>query len=133
MQDIRWEQRFSNLEKAEQKLRGYAERTDLNELEEQGLIQSFEYTFELAWKTLQDYLKYIGYADIAGPRPVIELAFNNGLITDGIAWIKMMKARNLASHTYDEETAKDIIAEIKSNYAGLLKDLTQFLNTKLNR
>lgn len=71
MSDIRWEQRFHNYEKAFSQLSRFMEKENLNEMEEQGLIQSFEYTFELAWKTLQDFLEERGgYLEIKGPRPV---------------------------------------------------------------
>ena len=81
--DIRWEQRFSNYSKALAKLEQVATREDVNslsELEQEGMIQRFEYTYELAWKTLQDLLEHKGYTDIKGPTPVLEQAFKDGYI-----------------------------------------------------
>jgi len=52
-------------------------------MEEQGLIKAFEYTYELAWKTLQDLLNYKGYSNIVGPRPVLEQSFRDGYLHDG--------------------------------------------------
>lgn len=98
-------------------------KEDLNEMEEQGLIKAFEYTYELSWKTLQDLLKEKGYRDIIGPRPVIEQSFQDGLITDGKSWMQMHKSRNLTSHTYDEDTANEIVKQIQEKYYYLLKDL----------
>jgi nucleotidyltransferase substrate binding protein (TIGR01987 family) len=126
-QDIRWILRFSNLSKAYLRLEKYLEEKDLNELEKQGLIKAFEYTFELSWKTLQDFLLENGYRDIKGPKPVIQQSFQDGYITDGKGWLKMIEGRNLTSHTYDEETAESIILAIRASYAGLFKDLVQKL------
>ncbi len=121
--DIRWQQRFSNYTKAFNQLERFMLKEDLNEMEEQGLIKAFEYTYELSWKTLQDLLKEKGYLDIVGPRPVIEQSFQDGYIADGKGWMEMHKSRNLTSHTYDEETAVEIIAAIRETYFDLLKEL----------
>lgn len=119
--DIRWQQRFINLQKAFNQLERFIARKKLNEMEEQGLIKAFEYTYELSWKTLQDLLKEKGYTDIVGPRPVIEQSFQDGYITDGKGWLRMHQSRNLTSHTYDEETAIEIIEEIRNRYFDLFK------------
>ena len=95
----------------------------LNEMEEQGLIKAFEYTYELSWKTLQDLLKDKGYTNVVGPKPVIEQSFQDGYIVDGKGWMRMHVSRNLTSHTYDEETAEEIIKSIRSEYFDLLKNL----------
>lgn len=121
--DIRWLQRFVNFNKAFTQLERFVSKENLNEMEEQGLIKAFEYTYELSWKTLQDLLKEKGYSDIIGPRPVIEQSFQDGLITDGKGWMQMHKSRNLTSHTYDEETADEIIDQIREHYFNLLKEL----------
>lgn len=122
-QDIRWQQRFANFNKAFSQLERFVGRSDLNEMEEQGLIKAFEYTYELSWKTLQDLLKEKGYLDILGPRPVIEQSFQDGYISNGKGWMQMHKSRNLTSHTYDEQTAGEIIREIRSLYFDLLNEL----------
>jgi len=121
--DIRWHQRFINFNKAFNQLERFIEKKVLNEMEEQGLIKSFEYTYELAWKTLQDLLNEKGYNNIVGPRPVIEQCFQDGYITDGMAWMHMHKSRNLTSHTYDENVVKEIIEDIRNVYFMLLKNL----------
>jgi nucleotidyltransferase substrate binding protein (TIGR01987 family) len=127
-QDIRWLQRFSNLKKAFNQLENFISHEDLNEMEEQGLIKAFEYTYELSWKTLQDLLKEIGYENIVGPKPVIEQSFKDGLIKDGKAWMKMHQSRNLTSHTYDVQTANEIISGIRSQYFGLFDNLMKRLS-----
>lgn len=125
--DIRWKQRFQNLEKA------YAEFTEAcsldkySKLERSGLIQNFEFTFELVWKTLQDLLTSQGYADINGPRPVLERAFKDGWITQGEEWMKMLKSRNLTTHTYNETLAEEIAKSIKNSYFPLITVLIKKL------
>ncbi len=124
--DIRWEQRFVNYRKALAKLTQtvtQSNKDDLSELEQEGLIQRFEYTYELAWKTLQDLLRDKGYTDIAGPNPVLSQAFADGYITDADGWRKMKKARELTSHTYNSETAEEIAEAVFHSYHRLLKAL----------
>jgi nucleotidyltransferase substrate binding protein (TIGR01987 family) len=126
--DIRWLQRFSNFKKAFAQLELFIEHENLNKLEEQGLIKAFEYTYELSWKTLQDLLKEKGYTHIAGPRPVIEQCFKDKYIEDGKGWMRMHQSRNLTSHTYNEETAKEIIEGIRNEYYFLLKNIVEILD-----
>ncbi len=121
--DIRWQQRFTNFNKAFGQLAKFIAHKELNEMEEQGLIKAFEYTYELSWKTLQDLLREKGYNQIAGPKPVIEQSFQDGYISDGKGWMRMHQSRNLTSHTYDEETAAEIIEGIRNTYFHLLQDL----------
>ncbi len=127
--DIRWEQRFSNFNKAFVQFERFLQKEKLNEMENQGLIKAFEYTFELAWKTLQDLLKERGYKNIHGPKPVIQQSFQDGYIADGKGWMKMLEGRNLTSHTYDEDSANKIIDEIRDAYYKLLRDLKNILET----
>ncbi len=125
--DIRWQQRFSNFNKAFDQLQRFVRHHDLNEMEIQGLIKAFEYTFELSWKTLQDLLKEKGYFDIIGPKPVIEQSFQDGYISDGKGWMRMHKSRNLTSHTYDEDTAREIVTSIRDDYFVLFGQLQKRL------
>jgi len=119
--DIRSQQRFKNFKKA---LALYEEANshNMSKLEEEGLIQRFEYTFELAWKCLQDVLQERGFAEIRGPRPVIEQAFQDGLISNGDVWLHMLKARNETAHLYDEATFKAIITNVKKIFLSTLQD-----------
>jgi len=128
-QDIRWQQRFHNFKKTFGQLERFLQNENLNEMEAQGLIKAFEYTYELAWKTLQDLLRSKGYTDIAGPRPAIEQGFQDGYIEDGTKWMQMHKNRNLTSHTYDQETALAVIAEIRHEYFNLFEHLKQKLES----
>jgi nucleotidyltransferase substrate binding protein (TIGR01987 family) len=113
--DIRWMQRFDNFQRALQALeRGVvlAQSRDLSELEQQGLIQGFEFTHELAWNVLKDYLKDQGIQDVVGSRDATRLAFRNGLISDGETWMEMIRARNQTSHTYNVELAQAIASDV---------------------
>ncbi|MBX7044381.1 MAG: nucleotidyltransferase substrate binding protein [Ignavibacteria bacterium] len=115
-EDIRWKQRFSNLKKAFSQLKSALSKGEYSELERQGVIQCFEYTFELSWNTLKDFLEEQGYRNINGPKDAIQESFNIGLIEDGEEWMNMIKSRNLTSLTYNEETAEEVFEEIKENY-----------------
>lgn len=123
MEEIRWKQRFENFEKAFDQLSkatALATTRNLSELEQQGLIQSFEYTHELAWKVMKDYFFHQGNFTINGSRDATRMAFQTGLIEDGEEWMEMIKSRNQSSHTYDEDTASAIASKIINSYHGLL-------------
>lgn len=102
--------------------------SDLSDLEKEGLIQRFEYTNELAWKTLQHLFKHKGYQDILGPTPVLEQALSDGYITDAANWKRLKKSRELTSHTYDSKTAEEIAGDIYCDYFNLLSALAQKLS-----
>lgn len=110
--DIRWLQRFQSFEKAFAQLSAAAElakQRKLSDLEQQGLIQAFEFTHELAWKTLKDFLESRGTTELYGSKDATREAFAQGLITNGIEWMAMIAARNRSSHTYNEKTAHEIV------------------------
>lgn len=122
--DVRSKQRFSNFTKA---LALYEEALGSahSKLEQEGLIQRFEYTFELAWKCLQDLLQERGFAEIRGPRPVIEQSFQDGIITDGLVWMAMLKARNEITHLYDEATFLAVSANVRGPFIVALRQFKQ--------
>ncbi|KJS81345.1 MAG: nucleotidyltransferase [Peptococcaceae bacterium BICA1-8] len=120
--EIRWKQRFSNFKKATMQLTEFIEKVELNKLEVQGLIQCFEYTFELAWKTLKDYLEEEGFS-VKSPRETIQIAFQTQFITDGHAWIDALEKRNLMAHTYDEARAKEAEILIREKYYQIIHEL----------
>lgn len=118
-EDIRWKQRFDNYGKALQELREslqLAQTRPLSKLEKQGVIQGFEYTHELAWNFLKDYLQYQGHVGLIGSRDTTREAFKRGLIANGETWMEMIKARNLTSHAYDKATAEEIYAAITARF-----------------
>ena len=95
----------------------------LSELEMEGLIQRFEYTFELGWKVLQDLLKYKGYEFMQGPNGTLKKAFEDGLIENHDGWRRMAMARVTTSHTYNEGEAEEVARQIYESFAPLLKEL----------
>ena len=114
-EDIRWKQRFQNFLKALATLKKAMElsaQRELSDLEKQGVIQGFEFTFELAWNVMKDYLEEQGITGIIGSKNAIRYSFNKGIIEDGEMWLAMVESRNLASHSYDEETANVIFSSI---------------------
>jgi len=125
-QNIRWQQRFSNYRKALVKLNQavellskHIEREDtVDELLQEGLIQRFEYTHELAWKVMKDYAEYQGYTDVRGSRDAIRKALEMNLIDDK-RWMDTIEDRNLTVHNYDNEIASEIYDNIMSVYAPL--------------
>lgn len=129
--DIQWIQRFRNFNKAFLQLKKFIDKKTLNELEEQGLIKSFEYTYELAWNTLKDYFEYQGNNDLNGSRDAINEAFKTGTISDGEGWMNMFKDRNRTSHTYNESTAKEISDNIFRQYFGLFNQLKQEMEKRI--
>lgn len=125
-QEVRWRYRFRNFSRAYTLLREATERdvSELNELEREGVIQRFEYTFELAWNTLKDRLEYGGVVlTEVTPRNVIRQAFAAKLVPDAETWTDMLIDRNLMSHTYDFARFEAVIQNIRSRYLSVLDDL----------
>lgn len=97
-----------------------------------GTIQRYEFTFELAWKIMKDYLEYNGFVDgLSSPRNIIQLAFQNKIIKNGNIWIQMMLDKNLLSHLYDEEKSREIYNNIKNNYLAEFEQLKHFLEENI--
>ena len=125
-QVIRWKQRFQNFEKAFLFLKKATELPALDELQSAGLIQSFEFTFELAWKTSKDYLENMGLP-LKYPREVLKQAFQSGLIKDGAIWLEMLEKRNELTHTYDEIHVRKAVDLISHRYFPAIKELYEAL------
>ncbi len=127
--DIRWKQRLSNFEKAflqlKEAVKLYKERK-LTDLEKQGVIQSFEYTYELAWNMMRDYLIYQGENNIVGSRDTIKIAYKYGIIKNGDVWIEMLNSRNLTVHTYNEKIVDKILSDIIEKYFSEFNDLLNY-------
>lgn len=130
--DIRWIQRFSNYRRALAKFNQAVEiisdqmdwGEDVDDLLEEGLIQRFEYTHELAWKVMKDYAEYQGHTNIQGSRDAFRKALEMGVIDDE-RWMESIKDRNLTSHNYDDETAQNVLTAIIEVYAPLLNAFEQ--------
>lgn len=126
--EVRWRQRFENFKAAFFKFSQAVENSDnLDELSKEGLIQRFEYTFELAWKTIKDYLESKGEI-VKFPREVLKKAFQTEIINDGELWLQMLEKRNLMSHIYDEHVFNEIFALIKDVYFREIEKL--YLNLR---
>jgi nucleotidyltransferase substrate binding protein (TIGR01987 family) len=118
-EDIRWLQRFAHFTKAFARLKEAVElarQRQLSKLEEQGLIQAFEFTHELAWNILKDFLEDRGAQNLYGSKDATREAFKTGIIENGEVWMDMIASRNLTSHTYDEATAAKIVSAIRGAY-----------------
>ena len=127
-QDIRWKQRFENFQRA---LRQVSLAMDLKaqrpltDLEQQGLIQGFEFTHELAWNVLKDYLEMEGIQGLIGSRSTAREAFKRGLVVDGEVWMDMIEKRNLSSHTYNQTVALSLVESISERYFPAFCELQQ--------
>jgi nucleotidyltransferase substrate binding protein (TIGR01987 family) len=121
--DVRWLQRFNNYKKALSGLREFIDKGGLNKLEQQGLIKAFEYTYELAWNTIKDFYEYQGETGLQGAKDCFRMAYNRGLTSAGELWMRMITDRNNTTHTYNEQTAKEIVNNIMEDYFGLFVEL----------
>lgn len=132
-QDIRWVQRASSFDRAFERLREAMEQAELNELERNGLIQRFEFTIDLAWKVLKDFLEFKGFAFKPSPKDTIRLAFESGYIHDVQALIDGLDIRNILSHDYDGvkfEAYEPILR--KQVYPALIHLKTFFDEARIN-
>jgi nucleotidyltransferase substrate binding protein (TIGR01987 family) len=127
--DIRWKQRFENLEKAIRLLRNTAAIDPLSEAERAGLIQFFEVSFELSWKTLKDYLEDEGFI-VKSPREAIKIAIQAEILVDGQVWMDALDDRNLTTHIYDELIIAEIVSKIKQEYWPAMEQLYVFLKQR---
>jgi nucleotidyltransferase substrate binding protein (TIGR01987 family) len=117
--DIRWKQRFDNYQRALHQLTRaiqLKQQRPLSDLEQQGLIQGFECTHELAWNVLKDYLEMEGIQGLVGSRSTVREAFKRGLVDNGEVWMDMIEKRNLSSHTYNQPVADALAAAIVDRY-----------------
>lgn len=124
--DVRWKQRFDNFLNALAQLEhavNLAAQRPLSELERQGLIQAFEYTYELGWNVLRDYLEYQGIYDLIGSRDTFREAFRRNLIANGDAWMEMIKSRNLTSHAYSKKVAQNVLDLILTRHFSTFVEL----------
>lgn len=123
-QDIRWKQRFQNYEKAFKRLSHAIEVVKSapdDDLLQSGLVQTYEYTFELAWKTLKDYLTLEGF-EVRSPRETIRQGFQSGYIMNGEDWLQTLADRNLTTYIYDDEIIAQVLSDIFERYFFLLQD-----------
>jgi len=127
--EIRWKQRFENFEKAFLQLSDAINKFEsLDDLSKEGLIQRFEYTFELAWKTLKDYLESEGIITLF-PRETLKQGFKVEILNNGETWIDMLEKRNLLAHTYDQTNFDLALKSIQESYFPELIKLYEFFRS----
>ncbi len=131
--DIRWIQRYSNFIQALDQLSEFVNKGQLSKFEKQGLIQCFEYNYELAWNTIKDLFESQGEQNILGSKDAFRIAFKRGLIKNGETWMKMVTSRNLTSHTYHEALANQVVASILTEYYIEFKTLRESLKIIADR
>lgn len=122
LKHIRWQQRFENFESCFKRLHKAVSLEKLSDLERAGSIQLFELTFELAWKTLKDYLESEGY-NVKSPRETIKQAYQSEMIDDGHGWLQMLEQRNILTHIYNEEESVLAETKIKNDFFPLLENM----------
>lgn len=122
LKTVRWQERFHNFEKSFLFLQEGIQKASLNPFEVSGVIKAFEMSFELAWKTLKDFLESKGI-DEKFPRDVIKRSFETALIKNGHEWISMLERRNELSFTYDNDEANANLVVVKNEYYPLLLNL----------
>lgn len=133
-QDIRWQQRFDNFNRALKQLTAAVElaaQREFTQLEKQGVIQAFEFVHELAWNVLKDLLEFEGIQGIVGSRGTVREAFKRGLLAEGELWLDMIDKRNLTSHTYNAELAQDMVNTIIHGYYPSFMALQQTLQQRM--
>ena len=133
-QDIRWKQRFQNYEKAFGRLSRAIEvvrATPDDDLLQSGLVRTYEYTFELAWKTLKDYLEVEGFL-LRSPRETIRQGFQSGYITNAEDWLQALADRNLTVHIYDDEVIARVLRDIFERYFFILQEFYHTFKAKVN-
>ena len=131
--DVRWKQRFENFDRAYLLLRDALAHgpAALNPLEKSGVAKLFELTFELAWKTLKDYMEEQGASlPSVFPKSILKEAFASGLLPDGELWIAMLEKRNQLSHQYNQIAFDQAVAAIHADYLPALGDLHRFFREK---
>ncbi len=124
--DVRWQQRLDSYKNALSQLKECVElgrARELSNIEKQGLIKAFEFTHELAWNLLKDYIEFHGHASIIGSRDATREGFRLNLVSDGESWMDMIGSRNLSSHTYNKDTANKLIQKIVARYFPLFVEL----------
>lgn len=131
----RWKQRLEDFRKAFSSLTIAVDRIKEfpeDEMLRAGFIQIYEYTLELAWKTLKDFLSSQGFIEISSPKKVFRTAFQAGFIKEGELWMKAIEDRNLTVHTYKKEIAEEVTNDILEKYFFIIRDLYFTLKKESN-
>ncbi|MDI9347825.1 MAG: HI0074 family nucleotidyltransferase substrate-binding subunit [Methylacidiphilales bacterium] len=119
---------MDKLQKAFNRLLEATKIDNPNELEIDGTIQRFEFTYELVWKTLKIYLEELGHQDTSSPKAVLKTAFKAQIITDDQTWLAMFNDRNTLTHRYSDTDSRSIHRQITTKYITAIQDLINYLN-----
>lgn len=132
--EIRWKQRFQNFENAYntlcRTLSRYEDAPD-DEIVQMAMVQAFEFTFELAWNTMKDYLENEGFDEVKNSKQTIRTAFQAELIKDAEGWMETIQKRNLASHTYNLVILRETVEYIQNDFFPLARKLYEDLKNRL--
>jgi nucleotidyltransferase substrate binding protein (TIGR01987 family) len=131
--DIRWKQRFQNFENAYSafvRMVDRHEKTPDDEAVQMALLQSFEFTFEMSWNVMKDYLENEGYNEVGNSKQAVRVAFQAGLIVSAEEWMDAIRMRNLSSHTYNQQILQETVAFIAQIFFPLVRDLYFGLKVK---
>ncbi len=120
---LRFKQKLKDFNNALNRLEESLNKKNISKLEQDGIIQRFEFSFELAWKTLKSYLEQQGFSDLNSPKNIIRKAFQVKLIENGDLWFQMLDDRNSLSHMYDQKMSDNIFSNIAKDYIHALKNL----------
>ncbi len=129
----RWNEKLGDLDKAINRLKEAIDESNINPNSstlKDGVIQRFEFTYQLCWKLMKHFLEMEGIEEAKSPRSTFREAFQYGLIEDGDLWIDMLKDRNLTSHVYDEDVSIEIYNKIKHRYFEALSNMKDTLERK---
>ena len=132
--DIRWKQRLQNFTRVKNMLDEVNNRTleEMDSLEIAGAIHLFDLTFELAWKTLRDYMIFQGESErLDFTREVLQVWFSRGYLVDMNTWVQMLTDRNTSTHEYDEKNASQVVKNIQTSYISTLGNLHEKLSSHL--
>lgn len=131
--ELRWKQRFQNFEKAYKTLNRALDRFEAepeDEMLQMALVQTFEFTFELSWNTMKDYLENEGFDEVKNSKQIIRTAFRAELIYDAEKWMDAIQKRNLASHTYNQSILEETVKYIKEEFYPLVRKLYEDLKNR---
>ena len=131
--EVRWRQRFYNFQRAYGKLSELTYLESRSEWEDMALIQAFEFTFELAWKLLKDYLEDGGYAQFTSPKQVLRQALQADIIQDGTIWMNSLQKRNETTHIYDEQILANTVQFIAVDFAPVIEKLSLYFLAESSR
>lgn len=124
---------YETFKKAYLKLKEFVDTDNGSEKDRGAIINAYQYTFELFWKTLQKYMQRLEMLDELGPGSVIRTAYQYQIIDNGPKYMAMLKDRNLITYTYKEDVAEDIYLNIKEEYIEILEKFIEDFDKRMKK